>query len=165
MNPKITRLVVSNIFYVHPFYLGRWSNVTSIFFKWVETINQFLEIMFSFTRDLLLQRGDVLRLWPWHVWCRFPSQVGDSYLSRVGTTASKDYRCRRLLRWFTLGGMADSPVRMLMFFFLVIHSMWLSSVFFGAEGVKMMKGFVGDQNNWYYLWWNHVLYIPMCLFW
>ena len=29
----------SNIFYFHP-YLGRWSNLTSIFFKWVETTNQ-----------------------------------------------------------------------------------------------------------------------------
>ena len=29
----------SNVFYVHP-YLGRWSNLTSIFFKWVETTNQ-----------------------------------------------------------------------------------------------------------------------------
>ena len=29
---------VSNIFYFHP-YLGRWSNLTSIFFKWVETTN------------------------------------------------------------------------------------------------------------------------------
>ena len=27
-------VVVSNIFYFHP-YLGRWSNLTSIFFKWV----------------------------------------------------------------------------------------------------------------------------------
>ena len=28
----------SNIFYFHP-YLGKWSNLTSIFFKWVETTN------------------------------------------------------------------------------------------------------------------------------
>ena len=32
-------VVVSNIFYVHP-YLGKWSNLTSIFFRWVETTNQ-----------------------------------------------------------------------------------------------------------------------------
>ena len=31
-------VVVSNIFYFHP-YLGKWSNLTSIFFKWVETTN------------------------------------------------------------------------------------------------------------------------------
>ena len=31
-------VVVSNIFYFHP-YLGRWSNLTSIFFKWLETTN------------------------------------------------------------------------------------------------------------------------------
>ena len=32
-------VVVSNIFLFHP-YLGRWSNLTSIFFRWVETTNQ-----------------------------------------------------------------------------------------------------------------------------
>ena len=32
-------MVVSNIFYFQP-YLGKWSNLTSIFFKWVETTNQ-----------------------------------------------------------------------------------------------------------------------------
>ena len=31
-------LVVSNIFCVHP-YLGKWSNLTSIFLRWVETTN------------------------------------------------------------------------------------------------------------------------------
>lgn len=32
-------LVVSMTFYVHPESLGKWSNLTGIFFKWVETIN------------------------------------------------------------------------------------------------------------------------------
>ena len=32
-------MVVSNIFNFHP-YLGKWSNLTSIFFRWVETTNQ-----------------------------------------------------------------------------------------------------------------------------
>ena len=31
-------VVVSNIFYFHP-YMGKWSNLTSIFFKWVQTTN------------------------------------------------------------------------------------------------------------------------------
>ena len=35
---KYSWLVVSNIFYFHP-YWGNWSNLTSIFFKWVETTN------------------------------------------------------------------------------------------------------------------------------
>ncbi len=35
---EIYWVVVSNIFYFHP-YLGRWSNLTSIFFRWVETTN------------------------------------------------------------------------------------------------------------------------------
>ena len=41
-------VVVSNIFYVHP-YLGKWSNLTSIFFRWVETTNQ-LEDEFSLVK-------------------------------------------------------------------------------------------------------------------
>ena len=33
-NPCFSWVVVSNILYFHP-YLGKWSNMTSIFFRWV----------------------------------------------------------------------------------------------------------------------------------
>ena len=39
MEPKNCWVVVSNIFYFHP-YLGKIPNLTSIFVKWVETTNQ-----------------------------------------------------------------------------------------------------------------------------
>ena len=39
------RWVVSNIFYFHP-YLGKISNLTSIFSRWVETTNQFMKVLF-----------------------------------------------------------------------------------------------------------------------
>ena len=51
---RVYWLVVSNIFYFHP-YLGTWSNLTSIFFKWVgSTTKQFTVIFCGLVKKRLL---------------------------------------------------------------------------------------------------------------
>ena len=64
------RLVVSNIFYVHP-YLGKWSNLTDIFFKkncWNHQLDNKIRSQKSWTSDYMYSQSHVPRVrWCWWI--------------------------------------------------------------------------------------------------